>query len=154
MRDWLGKRLDELAPKGKSRSGLARHLKVNPSAVSNLIAGTRKIQAPEIDKIADYLEWSRDDLLAVESGKPPPPPQSAAVFNESLTPLEYRLDTAENGGSRETVEGVDVDLTKKRIKRWLAGLTAEEAAAIVDDVIDEMRCEELKASKQRPPNRA
>lgn len=70
-RAWLERRLAQL--EGKSKSGLALHLKVAPPRISDLLAGEREIQFNEVLAIADYLEWSIDQLLAAEAGHAVPP---------------------------------------------------------------------------------
>lgn len=57
---WLINRLHSLR---KTRSGLARALDLQPSAISRIINGQRKIQAGEIEPMARFLEVSQDLLL-------------------------------------------------------------------------------------------
>lgn len=49
---WL---VDGLSKEGKSQSGLARHLGVDPSAVNKMVHHKREIKGKEIAKIAQYL---------------------------------------------------------------------------------------------------
>lgn len=69
--EWLAKRLDELQPSGKSRSGLAAALGIPPSRISEIINGGRKVQAAEIKPLASYLEWPEATVLAYVVGATP-----------------------------------------------------------------------------------
>lgn len=51
-RDWFQKKLDA---KGRSLRALARHLDIDPSAASRMLAGTRRMKMEEVDKIALFL---------------------------------------------------------------------------------------------------
>ena len=51
-RQWIE---DGLRRPGKSQRGLARHLKVDDSAISRILSGRRAIKADELRKIQDYL---------------------------------------------------------------------------------------------------
>ena len=64
MRKWLADRLEELKTRGKSRSGLARHMQLSPPRITEIIAGTRGIDGAEVAKIAEYLEWPDSAVLA------------------------------------------------------------------------------------------
>src|ERR1700722_17920478 len=50
--DWIRRALIET---GKTRSGLARALGRSPSAITDLLNGSRRLRAEEIATIADYL---------------------------------------------------------------------------------------------------
>lgn len=50
---WLRKGLEK---PGKSQRGLAKVLKIDPMAVSRLVAGTRRFQLDELPKIAYYID--------------------------------------------------------------------------------------------------
>lgn len=53
IKEWLE---TGLAKPGKSGIGLAQHLKIDPSQVSRLKKGSRRLQAEEIRLVAEYLE--------------------------------------------------------------------------------------------------
>lgn len=67
-RPWLEQRITAV---GKKKIDLARHLGVNNSRVHEMISGERKIGLGEIDRIAAFLNWSREELLDHETGLPP-----------------------------------------------------------------------------------
>ncbi|WP_288431013.1 helix-turn-helix transcriptional regulator [uncultured Agrobacterium sp.] len=48
--------VNELEQRGKKQSDLARFLKVDRSAVSRLLAGTREMSVEEQDRIAEFLD--------------------------------------------------------------------------------------------------
>jgi hypothetical protein len=58
---------------GKSQSGLARHLGLDPSAINKLVNGKRILKGPEIGPTAEYLE------------EPPPALEPMATVNGSIT---------------------------------------------------------------------
>lgn len=57
---WLAKRLKVL---GKKNRGLAKHLGIPDSRVTEIIKGDRAIQVNELAALADFLEWSNDELM-------------------------------------------------------------------------------------------
>lgn len=59
---WIEQRLDELD--GASKAGLARAMEVAPARITEIIRGTRKIQAGELTAMSAYLQLSIDDILA------------------------------------------------------------------------------------------
>lgn len=52
LQDWL---VVGLSQEGKDVAGLAKRLKIHPSAIYKLMAGTRDFQLHEIPLTADYL---------------------------------------------------------------------------------------------------
>lgn len=61
MKDhWLSNRLKEL---GKKSRGLAQHLGVADSRITEIKKGLREIQTDELAAIATYLEWPVDEVL-------------------------------------------------------------------------------------------
>lgn len=52
LKNWL---VDGLQKEGKNVAGLARRLKIHPSAIYKLTAGTRDFQLHEIGPIAEYI---------------------------------------------------------------------------------------------------
>src|SRR5579864_2755297 len=66
--DWIRKALVET---GKTRSGLAKALGRSPSAVTDLLNGTRRLRAEEIAIAASYLGVEPPPFLG--GGRPRPP---------------------------------------------------------------------------------
>lgn len=56
---WLVKGLEK---EGKDVAGLAKRLKIHPSAIYKLMAGTRDFHLTEIRPIADYINESVPEL--------------------------------------------------------------------------------------------
>ena len=54
---------DALARTGKSKTGLAAHLNLRNSAISEILAGERTIKADELARIIDYLELDRVPVM-------------------------------------------------------------------------------------------
>lgn len=82
---WLAKRLDELAPGGKSRTGLARALGIPPSRISEILNGSRKVKASEVRPIATYLEWPEATVLAYAVGATPMRPARRGSKNKGIS---------------------------------------------------------------------
>jgi repressor LexA len=68
MRKWLADRLDALRVRGKTKSGLARELGVQPARVTEMIAGDRTIKSAEIAPMARYLEMPEAEVLRLAAG--------------------------------------------------------------------------------------
>lgn len=83
--EWLAKRLDELAPGGKSRTGLARALDIPPSRISEIINGSRKVKAEEVKPMATYLEWPEATVLAYVVGATPLKPTRRGSKNKGMS---------------------------------------------------------------------
>jgi transcriptional regulator with XRE-family HTH domain len=66
---WLRDRLRRLRAQGKSHSGLAAALGIDPSRVSEIVRGDRKISASEVGPMSAYLGMSEGDVLAAITGK-------------------------------------------------------------------------------------
>jgi SOS-response transcriptional repressor LexA len=76
-RPWLESRLVAIA---KPKIELARALGLSNSRVHELISGARKLKLSEVDRIAAFLEWSREELLRLETG--------AAPRSEIVSPMQ------------------------------------------------------------------
>lgn len=63
-RPWLESRLAEVQ---KTKIDLARLLGVNNSRVHEMISGERRIKLSEVDRIAAFLEWTREELIRHET---------------------------------------------------------------------------------------
>jgi plasmid maintenance system antidote protein VapI len=59
-RDWFFKKLDD---GGKSVRGLARHMDLDPSAVSRMLSGQRKMKMEEANEIARFLGAPVSEVL-------------------------------------------------------------------------------------------
>lgn len=59
-RDWF---MDRLAARNASVRGLARHVGLDPSAMSRLINGKRQLQTKEVTAIASFLGAEPDEVL-------------------------------------------------------------------------------------------
>lgn len=62
LRPWIEKRIEELSPAGKSKSGLAKVLGIAPPRITEIILGERGVKVAETKKMADYLEWDEQHL--------------------------------------------------------------------------------------------
>lgn len=69
--DWIRQRLKEQP--GKSQSGLARALDLDPAAITRMLQGARQIKASEIPKINAYFEVGalQDTLAPVRAFRAP-----------------------------------------------------------------------------------
>lgn len=71
-RQWF---MDKLSDGKKSVRGLARHLSLDPSAVSRMLSGQRRMRMTEIGEIARFLNVDVEEVLrhagvAIDEGKP------------------------------------------------------------------------------------
>lgn len=57
---WLAKRLKTT---GKRNRGLAKHLGVPDSRISEIINGRREVQTDEIEGVAEFLDWTLEELM-------------------------------------------------------------------------------------------
>jgi transcriptional regulator with XRE-family HTH domain len=64
---WFHQQLDA---KGESVRGLARFMRVDPSAVSRMLKGERKMSADEQDQIANFLGSNLEEIAAHRRGEP------------------------------------------------------------------------------------
>jgi len=60
-KDWFFQRLEKL---GKTVRGLAKQLDIDPSAVSRMFGGTRKMKLSEAENIARFLETTTEEVLS------------------------------------------------------------------------------------------
>lgn len=67
-----------LSKPGKSKSGLARAIGRSPSAITDLLSGSRQLKASEIPTIAAYLEVAPSEAL-LPNDAPPTPPANATI---------------------------------------------------------------------------
>ena len=64
MRKWLDERLAQLP--GKNKTGLAKAMGTTGPRVSEMLAGGRRIQEHEWQPMADYLEWTVEQLHRID----------------------------------------------------------------------------------------
>jgi len=85
--EWIRRGLQK---PGKSQSGLARHLGLDPSAVNKLMHGKRMLKTHEVTPTAEYLE------------EPPPALESVPAMHGNRT--RPSLDKALSGAPDEVVQ--------------------------------------------------
>lgn len=68
---WIKERIRFLRPKGKTQTGLATALGIDPSRVTEIIKGERRIKSSEVAPLAAYLEMTVGDVMAAIDGRPP-----------------------------------------------------------------------------------
>ncbi|WP_422366362.1 helix-turn-helix domain-containing protein [Pelagibius sp.] len=61
QKKWIQQRLRQL---GKTQRGLARHMGLDPSRITEILNESRSIKVEEAVEIADYLETPLDDLVS------------------------------------------------------------------------------------------
>ena len=88
--EWV---IENLKKPGKSQSGLARHLGLDPSAINRVVAGKRELKTKEIPGAAEYFEAT------------PPEFEISLAPNTSLVPA--RLAGVVEAGSFREVEDFD-----------------------------------------------
>jgi len=76
---WIKDRVRFLRPQGKTQSGLAAALGLDPSRVTEIIKGDRQIKRSEVAPLAAYLEMTVADVMAAIDGLPPAPTAMAAT---------------------------------------------------------------------------
>lgn len=54
---------DRLAQQGKSQRGLARFMDIDPSAITHILSGKRKLQLTEAEQFASFLGVPVDEVL-------------------------------------------------------------------------------------------
>lgn len=94
---WIKDRVRSLRPKGKTQTGLAAALGIDPSRVTEIIKGERQIKSSEVAPLAAYLEMTVGDVMAAIDGRPPPPagttlvelPGSGALTASPMLPVLY-----------------------------------------------------------------
>lgn len=80
-RPWIEERLRELQ---KTKIDLSRALGVSNARVYDLIAGTRRVQLGEVDRLARFLEWPSQVVINKIAGK--------SVAGSDIAPLDVELD--------------------------------------------------------------
>jgi len=73
---WIKDRIRLLRPNGKTQTGLAAALGIDPSRVTEIIKGDRQIKSSEVAPLAAYLEMTVADVMAAMDGRLPPAPMA------------------------------------------------------------------------------
>lgn len=121
---WIKDRLEEL---GKKSNGLARALKLPSPRITDIINGTRRLQASEVPPLAAFLELSENDVLARFNGGP-----GDATLSQSLKSKAKAVDgTIEN--TRADRERLDIEELHVRASMGAGAMveTPEEAVKTV-----------------------
>ena len=150
MRRWLENRFAELRPR-KTRAGLARVLGVEPPQITMMVKGERRIQTKEVQKIASYLEWSKEIVLAhIANDDEPPPPKSREKLSPTLTsPVNpERTEAGHNDLSGKTTG--EKRMTLGEIMDILAGLSDDAKDRVGHVVLGEWALE--KTGRSRRPS--
>ena len=86
---WIKDRVRFLRPKGKTQTGLAAALGLDPSRVTEIIKGDRRIKSSEVAPLAAYLEMTVADVMAAIDGRPPPAPMAPAMVGGFAEPAAH-----------------------------------------------------------------
>lgn len=81
---WIRKGLEK---PGRSGRGLAAVLRIDPSGVTRMLKGERKLRLDEVQKVADYLGVEPPPEVFADS-LPPLPPKPAALPNVDMRSLQ------------------------------------------------------------------
>ena len=66
---WIKDRIRLLRPRGKTQTGLAAALGIDPSRVTEIVKGDRQIKSSEVAPLAAYLEMTVADVMAAIDGR-------------------------------------------------------------------------------------
>ncbi len=134
-RPWLEDRLQEV---GKHKIDLARHLGLNNARVHEMISGARRLKLSEVDRVAAFLDWSREELIRLETGTAPTAAVVSPMKNVEIDygqtfdlPL-YGADDLGGGlfaMSAKPVNAIDRSPTLKGNKAAYAVYCAEDSLA-------------------------
>ncbi|MFP5078139.1 helix-turn-helix domain-containing protein [Rhizobium sp. YIM 134829] len=94
---------EQLASNGRSVRDLARFLDLDPSSVSRMLRGERKMSAEEQDGVAKYLGLPLADIVARRRG------EAVGLGERGLEPLvmdETDFEVRERGAVRRAVAGL------------------------------------------------
>lgn len=142
---WIRDRVQALRHKGKTLSGLARALGVDPARVTEMIKGTRRIQFDELQPMAAYLEVSVEELM---SGRGLP--GSTRIIDVELVAndagREAKATYPESQISYPAIPAGPPD-----IPVWASAQAGDEGAIVlVPDPIDYIRRSERMLSVRNP----
>jgi plasmid maintenance system antidote protein VapI len=128
-REWIAEHLKQI---GKTQAGLASQLGISRPAVNEIISGKRKVQATEIDPMADFLELSTEQLLILLDGKK----GAGAQLSNKLA------NSRPTSGRHSNMPTVPTSVLKTRIKHLLSPLDTATAVALMDEIIVERMAED------------
>jgi hypothetical protein len=108
---WFQKQLEA---RGQSVRGLARYMKLDPSAVSRMLNGARKMSAEEQDRISEFLSINLEEIaLRRRGGSGGFGERGQSVYAAENTPANPELPT--------TKMFTENDIIYKDGKRWMEG---------------------------------
>lgn len=106
----FGKNLKRLLnDRNRTQAELSEYLGVTTGAVSNWVNGKKAPRIDKIDKIAEFLNCSREELL-VENIEPP---EKTASFSRKL---EFYLDQS---GKSQSDLAREIGVTSSAVNQWL-----------------------------------
>jgi transcriptional regulator with XRE-family HTH domain len=108
---WFHKQLEA---RGKSVRGLARYMRVDPSAVSRMLKGERKMSADEQDRISEFLSINLEEIALRRRGE-------AGGFGERGQSAYTTEDVPANPELSTTKMFTENDIIHKDGKRWMEG---------------------------------
>jgi transcriptional regulator with XRE-family HTH domain len=100
-KEWL---LEQLKKRDMNQSDLARVLNRHRSAVSQLLAGKRRLTVEEQDRIAEVFGVSIGEISARRT------PANAGFGERGQAPFKAELDERKKNGSKRASHGDDDDL--------------------------------------------
>ncbi|EUB96096.1 helix-turn-helix domain protein [Rhizobium sp. CF080] len=100
---------DKLAEKGSSLRDMARFMELDPSAVSRMLNGERKMSAEEQDRISAFLGLDLNEVAAHRRG------EMAGLSESKQAAYELRLPPPE----RPVKMFTEADIIYKDGKRWM-----------------------------------
>ena len=103
-REWL---IDGLKKSGKTQRGLAAALGLDPTAITRMKTGDRKIQADELPKIAQYIGVSPPQAIGPLTATPGPSLEGAEIKEVHMR------GALEAGYFRQIEDDVEAGLPKK-----------------------------------------
>lgn len=89
---WIKDRIRSLRARGKSQTGLASALGIDPSRVTEIVKGDRQIKSAEVAPLAAYLEMTVAEVMAAIDGRAPEPPVAMPIpmpATSAMLPVLY-----------------------------------------------------------------
>lgn len=105
----------QLGQEGRSLREMAKVLGLDPSAVSRMLRGERKMSAEEQDRIAEYLGLSLNEVASRRRGA------SAGFGERAQEALTMDLDGAGRQGSDDDMQAANSENLFDRLRRKMAG---------------------------------
>ncbi|MGI2031701.1 helix-turn-helix domain-containing protein [Rhizobium panacihumi] len=131
--DWFYARLKEI---GASSSELAKFLKLDPSSVSRMLKGDRKMSAEEQDGVAEYLRVSPLEIAAHRRGG------VIGFAEDNQSSYDSAIDAAEHPAEqrprRIRQEGLDLEATNfyDRVRGCMKGTVTIAAGVDLTEPVD------------------